>query len=64
MKKIVFLLTFLIALSGFAQNDALFEQGKELYKAENYNEALTTWMKILDSEQHSAALYFNIGNAH
>ncbi|PKA83045.1 tetratricopeptide repeat protein [Ulvibacter sp. MAR_2010_11] len=64
MKKIVFLLTFLSALSGFAQNDALFEQGKELYKSEKYNEALASWMKILNSKEHSAALYFNLGNAH
>ena len=64
MKKLVFLVTFLVALSGVAQNEALFEQGKKLYKAEQYQEALDTWMKILKNEKHSDALYFNIANAH
>ncbi len=47
-----------------AQNNALFEQGKEQYKADNFQEALNNWMKIEASGEHSASLYYNIANAH
>lgn len=64
MKPLFFILSFLIAGLSFAQNDPLFERGKEHYKSENYSEAITSWMKILDKGEHSANLYFNLGNAH
>ncbi|MEZ4874428.1 MAG: tetratricopeptide repeat protein [Flavobacteriaceae bacterium] len=64
MKKIIFIAYFLLSFVGIGQNNALFEQGKEQYKAEKYQEAIANWMKILESGQHSAALYFNIANAH
>ncbi len=64
MKKILFILVFLTGIIAVAQNDELFEKGKELYKAEKYQEALNAWMKILESDKHSAALYYNLGNAH
>jgi len=63
-KRLIVLLLFVSSLSMSAQNSPLFEQGKELYKAENYVEAINAWMRILDNNQHSAALYFNLGNAH
>ncbi len=61
------LLVVLILIGGSvvsAQNNAIFEQGKEQYKAENFQEALNNWMKIESSGEHSAALYYNIANAH
>lgn len=64
MKKIVYLWILLISFSGVAQSEALFNQGKDLYQAEKYQEALNIWLPILKSDQHSAALYFNIANAH
>ncbi len=64
MTKAIYILLFLISFLGTAQNDALFEQGKQQYKAEKYQEAITNWNKILQSGEHSAALYYNIGNAH
>jgi len=51
-------------MTSFAQNGPLFEQGKELYKAADYMGAVNSWMKILENNQHSAALYYNLGNAH
>jgi len=54
----------LFSMASFAQNGPLFEQGKELYKAEKYIEAVNSWMKILENKQHSASLYYNLGNAH
>ena len=62
MKKLCYLL-LLFSMSIFGQNDALFEQGKEQYKGEDYAGAITNWKKILDSGEHSAAVYFNLGNA-
>ena len=47
-----------------AQNQELFAQGKERYKAEKYQEAIDAWLKILASGEHSSALYFNLGNAN
>ena len=59
-------LIFLMIISSqiYSQNGPLFEQGKSLYKAEKYQEAIISWMKILDHEKHSSELYFNLGNAH
>jgi tetratricopeptide (TPR) repeat protein len=64
MKQLLYILTIIIVTSSFAQNDALFEQGKERYKDGKYQEAIENWMKILDNGEHSEAIYFNLGNAH
>ena len=48
----------------FAQNQALFDQGKQQYKSEKYQDAIGSWTKIEKSGEHSAALYFNLANAH
>jgi tetratricopeptide (TPR) repeat protein len=55
---------FLVATLLGAQDATLFNQGKENYKTEQYNQAIQNWKKILDNGNHSAALYFNIANAH
>lgn len=64
MKKQLFLITCLFTILAFGQNQTFFEQGKELYKAEKYQEAIESWMKILKANHHSDAIYFNIANAH
>ncbi len=64
MKKVIYIVLFLVSYLGTAQNDALFEQGKQQYKADKFQEAIASWNKILQSGEHSAALYYNIGNAH
>ncbi len=63
MKKLLYILILLVSFSGIAQNETLFEQGKELYKNGKYQQAINSWMKILDNGEHSAELYFNLGNA-
>ena len=57
----IFMLFTEISLS---QNNELFDQGKQQYKAEKYQEALNNWLKIEAEGEHSAALYYNIANAH
>jgi len=58
------MIVVLFSMPNFAQNGPLFEQGKELYKAEKYQEAVNSWMKILETKNQSTELYFNLGNAH
>ena len=64
VKKTVFVVLMLFTVLSFAQNGPLFEQGKSLYKAEKYQEAVSSWMKIVENKKHSSELYFNLGNAH
>ena len=63
-RNIIFLIAMIITVHSYSQNAPLFEQGKSLYKVEKYQEAIISWMKILDHKSHSAELYFNLGNAH
>ena len=64
MKRLFYILVFLFSMATMAQNNSLFEQGKERYKQEKYQEAIASWAKIIDNGSHSANLYFNLGNAH
>ena len=49
---------------GLAQTSTPFEEGKEAYKNGNYRKAIDHWSSILKTDQHSAALYYNLGNAY
>jgi tetratricopeptide (TPR) repeat protein len=60
---LLFSVMALVSFSSFSQNETLFEQGKDLYKNGKYQQAINAWMKILENGQHSAELYFNLGNA-
>lgn len=64
MKPIVFILTLLLSTITVAQNEALFDTGNAFYNDGKYQEAIDKYSAILDSGEHSAALYFNLGNAH
>jgi tetratricopeptide (TPR) repeat protein len=44
--------------------DDKFRKGVELYTAGNFEEALREWTEIYDTGYRSAALNYNIGNAH
>lgn len=64
MKKYLYILSFLLSLGGLAQNQALFEQGNKLYNQGKYAQAIDKYKTILETKNHSAALYFNLANAH
>ena len=64
MKQIFYILVFLISTMSFAQNKTIFEQANALYNDGNYTEALNKYTSILEHNEHSAELYFNIANAH
>ena len=64
--RILFLLALTLnGILGMAQNpDSLFVQANELYRQENYTEALKAYEEIEAMDQESWALYYNIGNIH
>ncbi|CAH8287878.1 SH3 domain-containing protein [Mariniflexile fucanivorans] len=64
MKQLLYILSFLFSVGSLAQNEAAFQQGNALYNAGKYGEAIDKYKTILDTKNHSAALYFNLGNAH
>ena len=64
MKQVLYILVFLISTLSFAQNKTIFEQANALYNDGNYTEALNKYTSILEQDEHSAELYFNIANAH
>lgn len=61
MKKLVFILLLTSQLF-FAQNG--FEKGNALYQKGQYEAAIDAYESVLNGKQHSAALYFNLGNCY
>ena len=59
-----FLIFWLICLVSFSQTKTEFEQANELYNSGYYQEAIDRYTSIVDSNQHSAALYYNLANSH
>ncbi|MDM9631238.1 tetratricopeptide repeat protein [Robiginitalea aurantiaca] len=49
---------------GMAQSEDLFDKATASYNQGNYEEAIGFYEQILSNGEHSAALYFNMGNAH
>ncbi|WP_445386596.1 tetratricopeptide repeat protein [Robiginitalea sp. IMCC44478] len=47
-----------------AQDTALFEKATEAYNEGKYSVAIDYYNEILDNGKHSAAVYFNLGNAY
>lgn len=64
MKKFLVIITLLISTLSFSQNEKRFEEANKLYNDANYTEALEKYKTILDAGEQSAALYFNMANAH
>ncbi len=64
MKKFIFILIIGFGFVVNAQNEEKFSRGIEFYKEAEYEKAVSVWNSILESGEHSAALYFNLGNAH
>ncbi len=64
MKKIVYILILLLTYSVSAQNKALFDGATKAYNAGEYQKAVDNYLEILGNGQHSAELYYNLGNAY
>lgn len=63
MRKLLYIFVFLFSVISFGQNEKLFDDGKELYKNGKYQQAINSWMQIIENGEASAELYFNLGNA-
>ena len=64
MKKLLYIIVLLTTLIGNAQNEALFNRATDAYNNGDFQKAIEYYNEILDNGQHSAALYFNLGNAY
>jgi tetratricopeptide (TPR) repeat protein len=64
MKQLVYLLLFLIGVSGIAQNDDVFERGNKAYAAGNYEVAAEAYNQILTDGKASVAVHYNLGNSY
>ncbi len=69
VKKVVIHINIIIALvfsaSLYAQTPSqLFEVGNAHYAEGRYQEAIDAYRNVLDSDMESAALYYNLANAH
>ncbi len=63
MKPLIYIIALLLSTMAIGQNEELFAQGNNLYNDGEFQEAINTFEKILDTEYHSAELYFNLANA-
>ena len=59
-----FLIFWLLCMVGFSQNEQTFEQANDLYNSGYYKEAIDRYDSILEADQHSAELYFNLANCY
>lgn len=64
MRTVTILLFYCFSLIGFSQNNQIFEEANALYNDGKYAEAIDKYKSILESDMHSAELYFNLGNAN
>ncbi len=61
----VFMLFCLVFSSVQSQSAAqYFEKGNAAYEAENYQDAIDKYSRVLELKQESAALYYNLANAN
>lgn len=64
MKQVLYIITFLFCTITVAQNNALFDEANTFYNNGKYTEAIQKYEAILKTGQHSAEVYFNLGNAY
>ena len=60
----LFLILGAVYVQAQESSDEIFAQANEAYNEANYGKAVESYMQILDKGQHSAALYYNLGNAY
>lgn len=64
MRGIITFLIIFLSFSVQAQNEALFNRATEAYNEGDYNKAIENYLEIIEAGQHSAELYFNLGNSY
>jgi tetratricopeptide (TPR) repeat protein len=58
----VFISSTLLAFG--QENTTIFDAANKAYNKGNYAEAITQYKAILETGQHSAAIYYNLGNSY
>ncbi|MCM4171160.1 tetratricopeptide repeat protein [Arenibacter sp. TNZ] len=64
MVRALTILAYLVCSLGFSQNQQLFDQATASYNEGEYTKAADNYLKILEGGEHSAELYFNLGNTY
>ena len=60
MKNILYLLLLVLSTTVLGQNN--FDKANKLYQEAKYQEALDAYQLLINDNQHSAELYYNMGN--
>jgi len=56
---------FIVASFSFAQNEEeIFQQGNEYFQKKQYDNAIESYRKLVNSGYEGTALYYNLGNAY
>lgn len=64
LKKLIQVLCLCIVFFCNAQNEKFFDQATTAYNAGEYEKAIGFYTDILENGEHSAAVYYNLGNAY
>ncbi|WP_276388814.1 SH3 domain-containing protein [Eudoraea chungangensis] len=65
MKQLVgILFLLLVQISPAQENEARFNKATDSYNAGDYEEAISSYLSIIEGGEHSAAVYFNLGNCY
>ncbi|WP_209401509.1 SH3 domain-containing protein [Pseudozobellia sp. WGM2] len=64
VKTLFYIALFFFGVTASAQNEALFNKATEAYNVGEYQNAINGYLEILDNGEHSAELYYNLGNAY
>ncbi len=64
MKKLILVILVFVSALVQAQNPTLFEEANEAYANDDFETAIAKYEKILENGETSAAVYYNLGNAH
>ena len=64
MKFLIYIIVILFGSFLYGQSNEAFEEANACYNDGDYQEAIDIYTSILEEGQHSAELYYNIGNAH
>ncbi|PIB31370.1 ion channel protein [Maribacter sp. 4U21] len=64
MKRFCNILVLLFGFLVFAQEETLFDNATAAYNEGDYEKAIGFYNTILEDGQHSASLYFNLGNSY
>ena len=60
----IVLLAGLVSLKAQESSESLFTEGNTAYNEAKYNQAAELYEQIIKNGQHSAELYYNLGNAY